>query len=137
QTGQEVIVTNYTIAEDTLKGVVTELSPAVSTETRTFKGKLLIENPELKLRPGMFVKGDIVVARRDSAIVIPKSIIMSSNRGKVVFVVDQSTARERRITLGIENQDYAEVIAGLKENERLVVKGYETLRNDSKVKVIR
>ena len=29
------------------------------------------------------------------------------------------------------------VIAGLKENERLVVKGYETLRNDSKVKVIR
>ncbi|NLX29508.1 MAG: efflux RND transporter periplasmic adaptor subunit [Bacteroidales bacterium] len=137
QTGQEVIVTNYTIAEDTLKGVVTELSPAVSTETRTFKGKLLIENPDLKLRPGMFVKGDIVVARRDSAIVIPKSIIMSSNRGKVVFVVDQSTARERRITLGIENQDYAEVIAGLKENERLVVKGYETLRNDSKVKVIR
>lgn len=137
QTGQEVIVTNYTIAEDTLKGVVSELSPAVSTETRTFKGKLLIDNPDLKLRPGMFVKGDIVVARRDSAIVIPKSLIMSSNRGKVVFVVDQSTARERRITLGIENQDYAEVIAGLKENERLVVKGYETLRNDSKVKVIK
>jgi RND family efflux transporter MFP subunit len=137
QTGQEVIVTNYTIAEDTLKGVVSELSPAVSTETRTFKGKLLIENPDLKLRPGMFVKSDIVVARRDSAIVIPKSIIMSSNRGKVVFVVDQSTARERRITLGIENQDYAEVIAGLKENERLVIKGYETLRNDSKVKVIK
>lgn len=77
------------------------------------------------------------MARRDSAIVIPKSIIMSSNRGKVVFVVDQSTARERRITLGIENQDYAEVIAGLKENERLVIKGYETLRNDSKVKVIK
>jgi multidrug efflux pump subunit AcrA (membrane-fusion protein) len=69
--------------------------------------------------------------------VVPKSIILSSGRGKTVFVVDQSTARERRITLGIENQDYAEVISGLKVNERLVVKGFETLRNDSKVKVIK
>lgn len=137
QNGQQVIITNYTIAEDTLKGVVSELSPAVSTETRTFKGKLLIENPELKLRPGMFVKADIVVARRDSAIVIPKNLILSSGRGKMVFVVDQSTARERRIQLGIENQDFAEVVSGLKENDRLVVKGFETLRNDSKVKVIK
>ncbi len=137
QTGQSVIITNYTITEDTLQGIVSELSPAVSTETRTFKGKLLIENPELKLRPGMFVKADIVVARRDSAIVIPKNLILSSNRGKVVYVVDQSTARERRIQLGIENQDFAEVISGLKVIERLVVKGFETLRNDSKVKVIK
>ncbi|HNU76957.1 MAG TPA: efflux RND transporter periplasmic adaptor subunit [Prolixibacteraceae bacterium] len=137
RTGEEVIVTNYTLTEDTLKGLVSELSPAVSTETRTFKGKLLIENPELKLRPGMFVKADIVVARRDSAIVIPKSIILSGNRGKVVYVVDQSTARERRINTGIENQDFVEVVNGLKENERLVVKGFETLRNDSKVKVIK
>lgn len=137
QTGQNVIITNYTIAEDTLKGLVSELSPAISTETRTFKGKLVIDNPDLKLRPGMFVRADIIVAHKDSAIVIPKSIILTSNRGKVVFVVEQTTARERRINLGIENQDFAEVLTGLKVNERLVVKGFETLRNDSKVKVIR
>jgi RND family efflux transporter MFP subunit len=137
QVGQNVIITNYTLTGDTLKGIVSELSPAISTETRTFQGKLVIDNPELKLRPGMFVKADIIIAHRDSAIVVPKSIILSSGRGKTVFVVDQSTARERRITLGIENQDYAEVISGLKVNERLVVKGFETLRNDSKVKVIK
>lgn len=137
QTGQNVIITNYTLAEDTLKGIVSELSPAISTETRTFEGKLVIDNPELHLRPGMFVKADIIVARKDSALVIPKNIILSSNRGKVVFVVEQNTARERRITIGLENQDYAEVISGLKMNERLVIKGFETLRNDSKVKVIK
>jgi membrane fusion protein, multidrug efflux system len=137
QNGQNVIITNYTIAEDTLKGVVSELSPAISTETRTFEGKLIIDNPDLKLRPGMFVKADIIVAHKDSTIVIPKSIILTSNRGKVVFVVEQTTARERRINIGIENQDFAEVLTGLKANERLVVKGYETLRNESKVKVIR
>ncbi|MBT6006343.1 MAG: efflux RND transporter periplasmic adaptor subunit, partial [Prolixibacteraceae bacterium] len=82
--GQEVIITNYTIIDDTLKGVVSELSPVISTETRTFNGKLQINNSDLKLRPGMFVKADIITSQKDSTIVIPKDIILSGNRGKYV-----------------------------------------------------
>src|SRR5690606_26176652 len=44
QLGQEVLVTNYTLPNDTLTGRVTELSPAISTETRTFTGKIEISN---------------------------------------------------------------------------------------------
>jgi len=137
ETGQEVLITNYTIAEDTLIGHVAEISPMISTETRTFKGILNIDNPDLKLRPGMFIKADIITAQKDSAIVIPKDIILSGNRGKSVFIVERSAARERRITTGIENQESVEIISGLSKNDRLVVKGYETLRNGSKVKVLR
>ncbi len=135
--GQKVFINNYTIAEDTLIGTVSEISPAISTETRTFNGKIQINNPELKLRPGMFVKADIITAQKDSAVVIPKDLIISGNRGKYVFIVERTAARERRIRTGIENQENIEIIEGLKANDRLVVKGFETLRNGSKVKVIR
>ena len=134
--GQEVYITNYTLPKDTLKAKINELSPVVSTETRTFKGKLLIDNPQLKLRPGMFVKADIETARRDSAIVISKEIIVSGNRGKTVFIVEKGAARDRIITTGLENETMVEVIEGLKKNERVVTKGFETLRNNSKVKII-
>lgn len=135
--GQEVIITNYTLTEDTLKGIVTELSPIISSETRTFAGKLQIDNPELKLRPGMFVKANIITAQKDSTIVIPKDIIMSGSRGKYVFVVGRNSAAEDRwITTGISNQDNIEIIEGLKPNDRLIIKGFETLRDNSKVKVI-
>ena len=134
--GQEVSITNYTLPKDTLKAKINELSPVVSTETRTFKGKLLIDNPDLKLRPGMFVKADIEIARRDSAIVILKEIIVSGNRGKTVFIVEKGAARDRIITTGLENETSVEVIEGLKKNERVVTKGFETLRNNSKVKII-
>ncbi len=135
--GQEAIVTNYTIAEDTLQGHITELSPAISTETRTFKGVIQVDNPKLKLRPGMFVKADIITAHKDSTIVIPKNIIMTGNRGKYVFVVGRnSTAEDRWITTGIQNQENVEVIEGLSKNDRLIIKGFETLRDRSKVKVI-
>jgi len=134
--GQEVSITNYTLPKDTLKAKINELSPVVSTETRTFKGKLLIDNPDLKLRPGMFVKADIEIARRDSAIVISKEIIVSGNRGKTVFIVEKGAARDRIITTGLETETMVEVIEGLKKNERVVTKGFETLRNNSKVKII-
>jgi membrane fusion protein, multidrug efflux system len=136
QLNQKALITNYTLEKDTLSGIVGELSPVISTETRTFKGKLLIDNPNLLLRPGMFVKADIITASKDSAIVIPKSVIISGNRGKTVFIVERTNARERRITLGIENQDNVEVTQGLSLNDRLVIKGFETLRNGSKIKVL-
>ena len=133
---QDVSITNYTLPKDTLAAKINDLSPVVSTETRTFKGRLVIDNPELKLRPGMFVKADIEVARRDSAIVISKEIIVSGNRGKTVFIVEKGAVRERIITTGLETETAIEVIEGLKKNERVVVKGFETLRNNSKVKII-
>lgn len=137
KTGQKVLVTNYTLTEDTLVGQVTELSPAISTETRTFAGKLNISNPDLKFRPGMFVKANIITAQKDSTVVIPRDVIMSGSRGKYVFVVGRnSAADDRTITTGISNQDEIEVVEGLNPNDRLIIKGFETLRDNSKVKVI-
>jgi RND family efflux transporter MFP subunit len=135
--GQEVNITNYTLPNDTLKAQISELSPVISTETRTFKGKMTINNPDLKLRPGMFVKADIEIARKDSAIVIPKEIIIAGGRGKTVFIVDRGAAQRRTITTGLENEKSVEVIEGIKANTRLVVKGFETLRDNSKVKIVK
>jgi len=137
QIDQDVRIMNYTLPNDTLHGSVKELSPAISTETRTFKGVIVVENPGLKLRPGMFAKADIVLARKDSVIVIPKDIIISNQRGKSVFIVENGTADEKRITLGYENQNEAEITSGLKINDRLVTKGFETLKNRSKVKIVK
>ncbi len=135
--GQQVLITSYTLSEDTIKGTVSELSPIVSSETRTFSGKLQINNSQLKLRPGMFIKANIITAQKDSAIVIPKNVILNGSRGKYVFVVGRnSAADDRRITTGIENQDDIEILEGLKPNDRLIIKGFETLRDKSKVKVI-
>lgn len=135
--GQKVLITNYTIAQDTLIGTISDLSPTISTETRTFTGNVSIDNPKLLLRPGMFVKADIITASKDSTIVIPKDIISTSNRGNYVFVVDRTNARQRRITTGLENQDNIEVTEGLNLHDQLVIKGFETLRNGSKVKILR
>ena len=85
----------------------------------------------------MFAKGEIIVASKDSIIVIPKNIILSKQRGNTVFVIDKGLAQERIINFGLENPEYVEIVSGLEKKEKLVTKGFETLRNKSKVKVIK
>ena len=137
QPGQLARITNYVTPDDTLIGKITEISPALSTETRTFKLKIMIDNPQLKLRPGMFVKSDIIIEKKDSVIVIQKKYILSRNNAKKVFIVEKSTAHERVLETGLENNLIVEVVKGLSVNEKLVTKGFETLRDRSKVKVIK
>jgi len=135
--GQVVKLTNYTIPEDTIIGNITQLSPAINADTRTFKGNISINNPNYLLRPGMFVKADIVTAHKDSVIVIPKNIILSRQRGKTVFIIDRGVAAERVIGTGLENFTEVEVTRGLIKNQRVVTSGFETLSNGSKVKIIK
>lgn len=135
--GQKANLTNYTIPEDTIVGTMTQLSPAINPDTRTFKGTISIDNPKYLLRPGMFVKADIITAQKDSVIVIPKNIILSRQRGKTVFVFDKGVVDEKIIETGLENGTDVEVINGLSRNDRLVISGFETLSNKSKVKIIK
>jgi RND family efflux transporter MFP subunit len=135
--GQLVRVTNYTLPNDTLVGNISQLSPAVDPETRSYKGLILVNNPNLKLRPGMYVKGEIVVASADNTIVVPKDIIVSKQRGNSIFVVEKGIAYERIVEFGLENPKEVEIKSGLKNDERIVVKGFETLRDRSKVKELK
>lgn len=135
--GQVARLTNYTLPDDTITGYIAQLSPAINPETRTFKGTVSIDNPDYMLRPGMFVKADIVTNRKDSVIVIPKNIILSRQRGKTVFVIERGVAAERIIETGIENLTETEVTRGLAKDERIVTGGFETLSNRSKVKIIK
>lgn len=132
---QPVYITHYTLPGDTVRGLISELSPAISTETRTFKGKILIQNDGLRLRPGMFVKADIVVDQADSALIIPKEVIQQNRRRKFVYIVDKNTALLREIKTGLEDDTNIQILEGLNEHDNLVTKGFETLKENSKVKI--
>ena len=135
--GQNVHITNYNIKEDTLQGKLTQLSPAINEDTRTFSGYIEISNPELKLRPGMFAKADVVTVRKDSVLAIPKDIIKNSRHGQLVYTVNRNSAEEIAIQTGISDDEYVEVEKGLKPGDKIVTRGYEWLRNRSKVKVMK
>jgi RND family efflux transporter MFP subunit len=136
QVNQPALITHYTLPHDTLQGVISELSPAISSETRTFRGKILIDNTSLKLRPGMFINANVEVDRAENVIVIPKDILQSARNNRFVYVVERNTAIRRTVVTGIEDDDNIEIIEGLYENDNLIIRGFETLRVNSRVRVL-
>ena len=135
--GFKVYVTSYTSTVDTLSGIITQIAPSIDPDARTFKCFVEVDNRDGMLLPGMFVKADLVVNSSENTIVIPRDIIISRNRNQIVYVVDKGVAHERFITTGLQNEENVEVKTGLLKGESVVTSGFETLRDQSRVKILR
>ena len=133
--GQEVRVTNYAFRDLLFSGRIAVIDPTIDPTTRTFRIEVTVDNPDLILRPGMFVKADIVVDQRQDVLVISRELILSRGGRDIVFVEEGGVAQERRIKTGLEDEARVEVVDGLSEGERLIASNYETLRSRTQVRV--
>jgi RND family efflux transporter MFP subunit len=86
------------------------------------------------LRPGAFAQVTVPVGAA-AAPVVPQTAVRATERGFVVFVVEDGTARERVLRLGLRTADgHVEVREGLRPGEILVVRGAEALRDGVRVR---
>jgi RND family efflux transporter MFP subunit len=135
--GQEVGIVNFAYEDETFTGNISKISPTIDPISRTFQVEVEINNADLKLRPGMFVKADIVIQKRMDAIRIPKKLLQTRNNKTVIFVVEEQVAKMKEVTTGLEDDTYVEILSGLNVGDRIVNQGFETLRDNSKVRVSR
>jgi RND family efflux transporter MFP subunit len=88
------------------------------------------------LRPGAFAEITVPVSSARSVPVIPQTAVRPSERGFIAYVVENDTAQERILTLGMRTADgQVEVLSGLNVGEVLVIRGGEALRNGAPVRV--
>jgi len=137
RTGQQVKITNYSLQEKIFHGTVGTISPNIDPVTRTYQVEVIIDNENRVLRPGMFIKADIIVESKNGVIIIPKFCLLERSNRDVVFVVDNQRAEMREVETGLEDDDNVEIVSGLTEGEMLVSRGYETLKDKMKVRISR
>ena len=85
----------------------------------------------------MFVNANVVVDRADETIIVPKTALRNDRNRRYVFIVERNMAIRRNLIIGIEDEDNVQVIEGLNENDNLIIRGFETLRENSRVRVLR
>lgn len=150
--GQKAWLTVSGYPDSIFAGTVKQVNPTLNPMTRTARAEIVVPNPGLILRPGMFADVNVVIAAKKAVPVIPKYAIiektslnyeegqLTTNKVKInrhVFVVEDSLALKREITIGIEDRTGAEVINGLTGGQRLVVVGQYNLSDSARVAVIR
>lgn len=121
-------------ADLVVDGAVARVAPAIDPKTRTFRVEVSLPNADKRLRPGMFVRAEIVLEAREAVLLVPAEAVVLREGATVVFVVEAQRAMRRIVSLGLLSEEAAEIVEGLEEGQQVVVSGQETL--DDGVKVV-
>jgi RND family efflux transporter MFP subunit len=124
RTGQSVEITSDSLPGTTLHGRVGFLDTSINPQTRTASARIQVPNPNMRLRPGMFVQVKFAAPAGHDVLAIPRSAVLDTGMRKFVYVAKGNGEFEgRQVQLGPAGTDYYPVLAGLKEGERIVSQG--------------
>jgi RND family efflux transporter MFP subunit len=120
--GQTVSV-NVTTLGKTLQGKVARFSDEIDMQTRTMYTEVDVPNLDYALVPGMYVSVAIPLHAAQNVLTAPLQAIQLSgeNKGSVLVVNSSNRIERRDVTLGIQTADRAEIVAGLSENDEVVL----------------
>jgi membrane fusion protein (multidrug efflux system) len=141
--GQRVRATVDTFAGAAWEGAVTTVNTEVDPATRSVRVRATFDNPDGRLRPGMFASVEVVEQGGRTALVVPSTAPVFAPFGDSVFLVEgQGTApgklpvvRQQFVRLGERRGDLVEVLSGLDEGARIVSAGAFKLRNGMAVAI--
>jgi membrane fusion protein (multidrug efflux system) len=109
-------------------GRVAVIDTRIDPLTRSVKLTAIVDNPDLSLRPGMFMTAWLEVAKRENALLIPEEAIVGEGPLQIAFVVKDNKVERRVIKVGQREDGKVEVLDGLKLSEAIVVRGLQRVR---------
>jgi membrane fusion protein, multidrug efflux system len=143
--GLEADVRTDAVPGREFKGKLTALNSMVDSVTRNVTLQATLENPDHALKPGMFVKVDVVLPEKSKTLVIPGSAVSYAPYGDSVFVIEKKkdpktskesqTLRQAFVRIGEARGDFVSVTQGLKAGDEIVSTGVFKLRNGTPVTV--
>jgi len=122
--------------EKVFEGKIMQLSSSLDLHTRTLQAEIYIPNPDRLLKPGMFSRIEIVLFEKPKALVVFKNAVLEKGKESFVFVLQGNQAIKRSVITGYEQDQFIEIREGLSEGEQVIIRGQESLREGSLVRVI-
>jgi Cu(I)/Ag(I) efflux system membrane fusion protein len=125
--GMQVRVVADAFSGESMQGEVTFIHPVVNNDTRTVKVRIELDNPEGKLKPGMyasvyFQKGND--GQVNSEIMVPKSAVIRGGKSNNVYVeVEENIFERRQVELGRSTDEFLVVKSGVKSGEKVAYRG--------------
>ncbi|HEY3378456.1 MAG TPA: efflux RND transporter periplasmic adaptor subunit [Armatimonadota bacterium] len=117
-----------------LVGTIERVVPVVDAKTRNFTVRVVVVNSPA-LYPGMFARGQVMVARHNMATVVPKDAVIDQQGEQVVFVVVNGAAKKRVMTLGATDGAFIQVLSGVTPGEQVVLSGQQGLMDGDAVSI--
>lgn len=134
--GQKVGVTTAAFPGVDFKGNIARISPVFREDSRQARVELKLENPDLKLKPGMFIRAGVVLESVEEATLIPDMALTSRNDVTGVYLVNEEEMKARWVPLetGIREGNRVQVLNNRLAG-RVVTLGQQLLDDGSPITI--
>lgn len=137
--GQEVLIVVQAFPGETFTGRITAVNTGVDQGTRNLKLRASFQNPQQKLRPGMFAEVRVLLPQDEPLLTLPATAITYAPYGDSVFLVESGekglTVQRRQVEIGESREGRVSVKSGLRLGDRVVSAGQVKLRNGMSVQL--
>ena len=132
-----VTLTADALPGKTFTGRIARIYPTIDAATHTFTVEVNVANADRLLRPGMYARVTVNFGTNHSIAVPDDCIVKQQGSGvRSVFILQEDgPVKESIVTLGRHFGTEYEILSGIAEGDKVVVKGQASLKNGSKVNV--
>jgi RND family efflux transporter MFP subunit len=140
--GREVDLKFSAYPGEVMPGKVSAISPVVNPDDKTCTVIIDVPNPQARIKPGMHAEVEIAAEIYHDRLLVPQDAVLTRGGRKLVFAVEDGMAKWKYIQIGLENEDFAEVLPDengeipVTEGMQLLVEGHFTIAHDANVRVI-
>jgi cobalt-zinc-cadmium efflux system membrane fusion protein len=121
--GQQVDVTFLAYPNEVFKGRVLFVSDVLDSDTRRTKVRIAFDNPETRLRPGMFANVSFYAPAQRVPVVPTSALVLKDDANQVFVETAPWTFEARNVDIGFQQGDNVALTKGVKAGDRVVVKG--------------
>lgn len=116
-------------------GTITRTTLALDPATRSLLVEIDLPNKDHALRPGTFAQVSLGLREIPQALVVPPQAVISTQKGKSVFIVEQGKAISIPVQTGISDGRWIEIASGLRGDEEIVIVGKRKLLEGTPVRL--
>ena len=138
--GQSVDLVLDSYEGENFTGKVTTISPSIDITTHTFPVEVTINNPQQKVRPGMFARVTVNYGSQSHVLVPDEALVKQIGAGdRYVYVYNAktSTVSYNKVELGKHIGTKYEILSGVEDGQQVVIAGQARLAEGKKVKVVK
>lgn len=130
---QELVFYNPDTPDKKGTAKISYLAPIMSAATKTYTLELEVPNSDHSLQPGNRFMVQLTTETEEQVVSIPTLSVIREESDTFVFVEQGDQYVKRKVKLGRISGEFQEVIDGVKDGEKLVISGQNTLKDGQKV----
>jgi len=140
--GREVELKFSAYPRQVFKGRVHAISPIVDPADKTCNVIVEMVNVDQAVKPGMHAEVEIAAEIYPDRLLVPQDAILTRNQRKLVFVVEDDRAKWKYIAIGLENEEYAEVLptddpgGEIEPGNQVLIDGHFTIAHDARIRIV-